>query len=138
MAPKAQSTVKAAIAPAAVVVPTVSVHGSGNADTPKVADTAADQPHMLKKQEMVERVVKATGAKKKDVKLILEASLGVLGDALSAGEVLNIPPLGKMKVNRQKTEGGSDVLILKLRRPGAKTSLNNQSKEGLAAKSDKD
>ncbi|QCO58029.1 DNA-binding protein (plasmid) [Pseudorhodobacter turbinis] len=93
---------------------------------------------MLKKQELVERIVKATGVKKKDVKLILEASLGVLGDALSAGEELNVPPLGKMKVNRQKAEGGTEVLILKLRRSGAKTGLHDGPKEGLAAGGDND
>jgi DNA-binding protein HU-alpha len=96
------------------------------------ADSDSAQAPMLKKQALVDRVVTATGAKKKDVKLILEAALGVLGDALSAGEELNLPPLGKVKVNRQKTEGGAEVLILKLRRGGGKVGAAQDPNEGVA------
>ncbi|MDN5785543.1 HU family DNA-binding protein [Pseudorhodobacter sp.] len=122
------------IQPAEVVVPKLSV--VGNAPTPLAAEAAkadGDENRMMKKQEFVERVVKATGAKKKDVKLILEAALGVLGDALSAGEELNLPPLGKTKVNRQKIEGNAEVLILKLRRgTGNAGGGNDDVKQGLA------
>lgn len=111
-----------AIKAAAVVVPTMSVvSGPLNSDdAPSATATPGEgnDPVMLKKQELVERIVKASGAKKKDVKLIVEAALGVLGDALSAGEELNLPPLGKMKVNRQREEGNAEILILKLRRGG--------------------
>ena len=102
-----------------VVVPTMSVVGAMPAlvSAKDDADLSESAP-MLKKQEFVERVVKATGAKKKDVKLILEAALGVLGDALSAGEELNLPPLGKTKLNCQRNEGGAEILIIKLRRGG--------------------
>ena len=107
---------------AEVVVPKMSVvAGSLNTgDNPSATAYPVEnsQPMMLKKQELVERIVKASGAKKKDVKLIMEAALGVLGDALSAGEELNLPPLGKMKVNRQREEGNTEILILKLRRGG--------------------
>jgi|GEM_PF-258146 len=107
---------------AEVVVPKMSVVAGAlnTGDNPSATAYAAEsnQPVMLKKQELVERIVKASGAKKKDVKLIMEAALGVLGDALSAGEELNLPPLGKMKVNRQREEGNTEILILKLRRGG--------------------
>ena len=114
-------TPASSIQPAAVVVPAVSVVGG----------PAEAQAVVLKKQDLVDRVVTASSAKKKDVKLILDAALAVLGDALSAGEELNLPPLGKVKVNRQKAEGGSEVLILKLRRGGGKAATNG-AKEGLA------
>lgn len=103
------------IKPAAVIVPPISVV-VGDATGP-MDDKAA----MVRKQDLVERIVKASGAKKKDVKLILEASLGVLGDALSAGEELNLPPLGKLKVNRTRQDGAAEVLILKLRRGSGNT-----------------
>jgi DNA-binding protein HU-alpha len=115
---------------AEVVVPQVSVVAPAPSAEPK-AEAAAEgtpvsgQQTMLKKQELVERIVKASGAKKKDVKLIVDATLGVLGDALSAGEELNLPPLGKMKVNRQRDEGNVEVLILKLRRGGGKAGGGN-------------
>ncbi|WP_323005651.1 HU family DNA-binding protein [Pseudorhodobacter sp.] len=112
------------IKPADVLVPKMSVVAGtlNTSDTPSATASLADndQPQMVKKQELVERIVKASGAKKKDVKLIVEAALGVLGDALSAGEELNLPPLGKMKVNRQRDEGNAEILILKLRRGGGK------------------
>ncbi|SEO02317.1 DNA-binding protein HU-alpha [Pseudorhodobacter antarcticus] len=122
------------IKPAAVVVAAVSVVGAPPAMTDQTANADSDsaQAPMLKKQALVDRVVTATGAKKKDVKLILEAALGVLGDALSAGEELNLPPLGKVKVNRQKTEGGAEVLILKLRRGGGKVGAAQDPNEGVA------
>lgn len=107
-----------------VIVPTMSVLAGplNTDDNPSATAVTRDpsDPVMLKKQELVERIVKASGAKKKDVKLIIEATLGVLGDALSAGEELNLPPLGKMKVNRQRDEGNAEILILKLRRGGGK------------------
>ncbi|WP_022704183.1 HU family DNA-binding protein [Pseudorhodobacter ferrugineus] len=123
---------------AAVVVPTISVvSGPLNSDDGPSATAAAGDgngPVMLKKQELVERIVKASGAKKKDVKLIVEAALGVLGDALSAGEELNLPPLGKMKVNRQREEGNAEILILKLRRGGGQGGGGN----GVAKDDDAD
>lgn len=129
---------------AEVVVPTVSVVAApaGPAGMLGAAPAAAaegDHAPLLKKQELVERIVKASGAKKKDVKLIIEAALGVLGDALSAGEELNLPPLGKMKVNRSRDEGNAEVLILKLRRGGGKGGGGNEApKEAVEADGDDD
>lgn len=121
------------IKPAAVVVPKMSVVGAmAEAPATASATSGADGPHMLKKQEFVDRVVKASGAKKKDVKLILEAALGVLGDALSAAEELNLPPLGKAKVNKQRQDGNAEILILKLRRGGGSGGGIDSAKEGLA------
>ncbi|MGB3313545.1 MAG: HU family DNA-binding protein [Albidovulum sp.] len=75
---------------------------------------------VLRKKELFERVVDATGAKKKDVKPIVEATLKALGDALSAGEDLVLPPLGKAKVNRQKDLGSAEMLVIRLRRQDEK------------------
>ncbi len=123
---------------AAVIVPTMSVvSGPLNSDDAPSATAAPGDGGgsvMLKKQELVERIVKASGAKKKDVKLIIEAALGVLGDALSAGKELNLPPLGKMKVNRQREEGNAEILILKLRRGGGQGGGGN----GVAKDDDAD
>lgn len=73
---------------------------------------------VLKVKELVEQVAKASGAKKKDLKEIIEAVLAELGQALSEGKELNLPPLGKAKVNRQK----GDLLVVKLKRSGAEKS----------------
>jgi DNA-binding protein HU-alpha len=75
---------------------------------------------VLRKKELFERVVEVTGAKKKDVKPIVEATLKALGDALSAGDQLVLPPLGKAKVNQQKDLGSAEMLVIRLRRQDEK------------------
>lgn len=48
-----------------------------------------------------------------------EAVLKVLGEALAEGQGLTLPPLGKLKINRQFEKSGDEILVLKLRRPKA-------------------
>ncbi len=73
----------------------------------------------LRKKELIERVAKAAGAKKKDAREIVEATLTVLGEALAAGETLALPPFGKARVNRHRdVAGGGEMLTVKLRRSG--------------------
>ncbi|MDE3029726.1 MAG: HU family DNA-binding protein [Paracoccaceae bacterium] len=74
----------------------------------------------LRKKEFVARVTTLSGRKKQDVREITEAVLAVLGEALSKGEELNLPPLGKAKVNRQRDLTSGEMMIVKLRRAGAK------------------
>lgn len=70
----------------------------------------------LRRKEFVERVAARSGLKLGVIKSTLEAILGELGDALSAGEVVTLQPLGKIMVNRQKNIENGEVLICKLRR----------------------
>lgn len=86
------------------------------------ADAASgDTVKIMLKKALVEAVVEASGQKRNVVKQVVEATLAELGNALARGEALNLPPLGKLSVNRRKEAGNADVLILKLRRvrPGA-------------------
>lgn len=96
------------------------------------ATIKSDVKTALKVRPLVDRVVKTTGAKKKAVKDIVEAVLAEIGDALSRGEDLNLPPLGKVKVNRQMDRNGADVLMIKINRGGPKTKAEKEPKEGLA------
>lgn len=73
---------------------------------------------IVKKKDLVDRVTAMSGAKKRDVKLIVEATLQVLGDALSKGEELNLPPFGKAKVNRQRDLAQGEMMVVKIRRGG--------------------
>ena len=75
----------------------------------------------VQKRELFARVAAATDAKKKDVKLIVEATLAILGKAISDGEELNLPPLGKVRIVKARDAGAAEVVTLKLRRrtPGA-------------------
>lgn len=87
---------------------------------------------VLKIKELVERVAQVSGAKKKDLKEIVEAVLGELGSALSTGKELNLPPLGKARVNRQK----GDLMVVRLKRGGAEKSGKKDVTEGVAEAED--
>ncbi|MFC3167609.1 MULTISPECIES: HU family DNA-binding protein [Paracoccus] len=79
------------------------------------------QPAMvLQKKDFVDRVVAASGAKKADARPIIEATLAQLGKALSAGETLAVPPLGRARVNLERDQRGGEIITLRLRRrPGS-------------------
>lgn len=107
-----------------VVVPPLSVVSSEPARPP---EPEVEVPS-LKKRDLVKRVIDLSGAKKKDAKAIIDAVLTVMGEALSRGEEMVLPPFGKTKVNRQKVDAQGDMIIVKLRR-GGKT---DSGKQGLA------
>ena len=87
---------------------------------------------MLRKKDMLERLTERTGLRKNQIKPVLEAVLAELGDALIKGESLNLPPLGKLTVNRSIAQEKADVVICKLRR--AKASAVSGAMENAAAK----
>lgn len=70
---------------------------------------------LLKKRDLIDAVVKRSGIKKKDAKPVVEAMLAELAEALSDGQELSLPPLGRVKINREKEIEDGKVLILKLR-----------------------
>lgn len=100
--------------------------GAGDSGGPATA------AKVLRKKEFLERVVETSGAKKKDAKSVVEATLKLLGDALAAGEALVLPPFGKAKVNRQKGTNSGELLVVKLRRGGAEPAGGKGGKETLA------
>ena len=74
------------------------------------------QGEMLKKAEFIDRAVERGDVKKRDAKPAIEAALAVLSEALMAGEELNLPPMGTMRVVKSKDIGdGARVLTLKQR-----------------------
>jgi nucleoid DNA-binding protein len=80
---------------------------------------------VVTRRVLVDRVQVATGAKKKAVRDIVEATLQALGEALTAGETLNVPPLGRLTVKREG-KGAGAAMTIKVKR-GAK-----KGEEGLA------
>jgi DNA-binding protein HU-alpha len=86
------------------------------------ADAASgDAGKTVLKKDLIEAVVVASGLKRGVVKSVVEAVLGELGEALARGEAMNLPPLGKISVNRSKEVGNADVMVVKVRRvrPGS-------------------
>jgi DNA-binding protein HU-alpha len=87
----------------------------------------------MKKRDLLEKVVKRSGIKKKDAKPVVEAMLAVMGEALAEGRELNLPPFGKLKTNRVKETGNARILNCKLRQGG---SHEKPGKEALAETDD--
>ena len=85
--PRARPAAKAKPAPEAQVAAAASALVSA------VGETIA-----LRKKDLVDRVVAASGAKKKQVKDIVAHTLKVLGDAIGKGEQLHLPPFRLAKV----------------------------------------
>jgi DNA-binding protein HU-alpha len=89
------------------------------AKTPKPVKAAeAEAARVLRKRDLVLRVAEISGVKKKDTRAVVEAVLAEIGAALSRGDGLVLPPLGRAKVNRHKEKGSAEVLVLRLRRGG--------------------
>lgn len=65
----------------------------------------------VKLKDLIDSVASATGGKKADVKATVEATLAALGEALATGKSLAVPPLGKLRVVKNK----GPALTLKLR-----------------------
>ena len=70
---------------------------------------------MMRKPELISAVVAKSGMKKKDVKPIVEATLAVLGSALQDARELNLEPMGKIKVTREKKRPTGKVLVARIR-----------------------
>lgn len=92
---------------------------TGNTTTPSATDTddtAATPVKVLGKRELLERVVIASGIKKRAAKPVVEAMLKELGDAFARGETVNLQPFGKGIVKSFKDLENAQVLELRLRR----------------------
>jgi len=74
---------------------------------------------MLRKKELIERVVARSGIKKKDAKPVIEAMLSVLGEALANGEDLNLQPLGKVMVKKTKELANAKMMVTRIRQRNA-------------------
>lgn len=113
-AAKTTAAKKDVTAPAPVAAP------EPTAAAPKVAPvvvTSAAPTVMteMRKEQLLDEVAKHSGAKRKDVKPIVEAALEVMGEALGDGQELNLKPLGKVKIARTKQVANGRVINLRLR-----------------------
>ena len=105
------------------------------AKAPAPPAPSADAAATLSRKALFDRVSAAVGGKKGTVKDIVEATLQVLGDALRAGESLNLPPLGKARVAKagaMAADGKPAAMTIKLRAATAARGTGKVAKEGLA------
>ncbi len=146
VAKKPAATAKpTATKPAAATAPAVAPKAPA---APKAAPARSTTPRarpvispgsgkVIKLKDLLDHVVKATGGKKKAIKETVTATLEALGAALSRGDGLNLPSLGKAQVNRQRTLAEGEMIIVKLRRHDPKTGAKKPGAEPLA-KADKE
>lgn len=71
---------------------------------------------IVKKPDLVDKVVQRSGLKKKDAKLAIEATLASIAELLESGHDLSAHPLGKIRVVKSKTiDDGATVFTAKIR-----------------------
>ena len=70
---------------------------------------------VMRKRELLDTVVTQSGLKKKDVKPIVESTLEVLAAALAEKRELNLQPLGRVMIRREKQVRNGRVLVAKIR-----------------------
>ena len=111
-----KTTVKTPTADAMTDIDTSNTPKAATAE-PSVVETLSPVvvSNELRKKELFELVVERSGMKKKLVKPVVEAMLAVLGDAFAEQREMNLPPLGKIKVQRGKELHDGRALVLKLR-----------------------
>lgn len=104
---------------------------SKDIDAAKIGAPEATGLPEMRKRELVDAVVDRSGIKKRYAKPAIEAALAILGEALEEGRSLQMPPLGRVKVQRAKELEDGQVIVAKVRR---KTQVDDE--EG--AKSDEE
>ena len=129
-ATKAKAGVKAApaskvAAKAGAAKPTTARKSVAKTVTPKVAPQAKpamqgvslQESSALSKKQLIEDVVARSGIKKKDAKPVIEAMLGVLGEAIAEGRDLNLQPFGKITLQKQNEKAQARVSVVRIRQP---------------------
>lgn len=101
-------------------------------ELPEIDESEAS-PDQLRIKELLERVAVATDLNKNKVRAIAEATLNELGKALAAGEGVNLPQLGKIRIVNTRTEEQGMILTLKLRRMNMSADAASAEKQPLAA-----
>lgn len=81
----------------------------------------APEVKAMKLKDLIDAVAQSTGGRKPEVKATVEATLSALGKALTAGQAVAVPPLGKLRV--VKTKGAALTLKLRLADPSKAAGL---------------
>jgi DNA-binding protein HU-alpha len=117
----ADKSVKAEAAVPETTAPTSALDGSAPAPVKQAEPRVVDAPKavivgpMMRKKELIDTVVQRSGMKKKDVKPVVEMMLTVLGEAIGDNRELNLPPMGRMKIRREKKLSNGRIVVAKIR-----------------------
>lgn len=125
------TTAKAASTTRSTATKAASSKGVAAASKAKAAP-AEPAPRELKRKEFLDRVAQASGLKKPQARAAVDAALEILGDAMSKGEAINLEPLGKLKVQKEKDAGSARIYALRVRRKKTSGSGGATGQEALA------
>lgn len=107
-----------ATAATAKTAATAVTTGANPAPAPATEKTGAEPGqvvNVMRKKQFIDAVTARSGVKKKFAKPAVEAALAVLGEALSKGEELVLPPMGRVKVQREIDKPNAKVMVLRMR-----------------------
>jgi hypothetical protein len=98
--------------------------------TPKLV-TARTPPRgeQLRKKDFVDQVAAAAGTRKADVRKVVDAALALVAARVTAGDELILPPLGKLRLVKEKDNGKTRIAVLRLQ-------LTTAEEEGATGASD--
>lgn len=88
----------------------------GREDDSTSLESDPGNAQVLQKRQLVARIAQRAGRRNAEVRDIVDATLAELGEAISAGQTLALPPLGRARISRQKDVSGAEVIVLRLRR----------------------
>lgn len=100
----------------------------------KAAVSAASEPEpktnlqprlQLRMRDVLERVVDRSGMRKGEARTAIETTLAVVAEAIENGEDLDLPGLGKLKLQRERETPRGKAYVLKLIR-NAPAAAGNQ------------
>ncbi|WP_158968275.1 HU family DNA-binding protein [Chachezhania sediminis] len=86
-----------------------------------VATDPAEVVEELKRRDLIDMIVAETGVKKKFAKPVIDAMLAQMGATLAEGRPMNLPPMGKLRVNRSTETEGATTYFCRVRMPKLKT-----------------
>ncbi|MGR3635666.1 MAG: HU family DNA-binding protein [Shimia sp.] len=133
-AAKTTATSKAASpSVAATTTKTAATSASTASKVPEGVVVAAPEKadsEELRKNELFTAVVERSGIRKKFAKPAIEAALAILGEALEEGRALQLPPLGRVKVQKSKDIDGGVVITTRIRRKESSETEETQETGG--------
>lgn len=93
----------------------VRAGGKGARPAPRVVTPrAVASGEQVRKKDFVDRVAAASGARKPDVRKVVDATLALIAERVGAGDELILPPFGRVRMVKEKDNGKARIAILRV------------------------
>ncbi len=79
-----------------------------------VTPRSAASGEQVRKKDFVDQVAAASGARKPDVRNVVDAMLALMAERVGAGDELIVPPLGRVRMVKEKDNGKARIVILRV------------------------